>query len=105
MKEHLAKKAWFPRGSSEESEGEALNERVARMRKRMEAMLGGVNRSLKERREAARKETEMEECRSALRSEAGQFGALEIESEEWPEVRSDEVLRRSMRARTQMMRV
>ena len=45
---------------------------MGRMRKRMEAMLGVVNRSLKVRREAARNETELEECRNALRGDAEQ---------------------------------
>ena len=68
--------------SSDESAGEAQHERMARMKKRMDIMLTGVNCSLNEKRGAARRETELDECRRNMYGGEEQVGALEAESEE-----------------------
>ena len=68
--------------SSEESEVEAQNDRITRLRHRMELMLGDVNRSLKEKRDAERIEAELEQCRNDMLEEKGQAGALKAVGEE-----------------------
>ena len=60
--------------SSEESEVEAQNDRITRLRHRMELMLGDVNRSLKGKRDAEKIEAELEQCRSDMLEEKGQAG-------------------------------